>query len=451
MGKFLNSFSTRHLLVTSLALNVSLLLMVFFKTGADGLDGVSLLKQVVTLAAIGGLLSELHAFHRTQKTTTSASSSTVTIANLGKDRVIDLDHGDPTMYERYWQQVGDKSSILIPGWRSVSYLSDPGNVCWFLEPEFAKQVTRLHKIVRNAETEGRHIVVGTGSTQLVQALLYALSPQDAKEPINVVSAAPYYSCYPDITDCLKSGLYKWAGDARSFNKDGPYIEIVNTPNNPDGTSGQAVVNRSRGTLIYDLAYYWPQYTPIASPADHDIMLFTVSKCTGHAGMRIGWALVKDLEIAKKMIKYIEITTIGVSKDSQLRAAKVLTVVSDSVEHPKKKEESFFDFGYSKMSERWKLLKAAVEQSGLFTLPELSPEFCKFSGKLFGTQPAFAWLKCNGPVEDCEALLRENKILARSGKHFGASRQFVRISMLDREENIGLFIERLSKIRIEKPM
>lgn len=62
-----------------------------------------------------------------------------------------------------------------------------------MEPEFAKQIVRLHNVVGNAVTEGRHIVVGTGSSQLYLAALYALSPQDSLNPINVVSAAPYYS------------------------------------------------------------------------------------------------------------------------------------------------------------------------------------------------------------------------------------------------------------------
>lgn len=89
---------------------------------------------------------------------------------------------------------------------------------------------------------------------------------------------------------LKSGLYKWAGDANAFvsEKDRPYVEVVCSPNNPDGTIREPVVKSGgEGKMIYDLAYYWPNYTPITSAADHDIMLFTVSKCTGHAGSRIG--------------------------------------------------------------------------------------------------------------------------------------------------------------------
>lgn len=99
--------------------------------------------------------------------------------------------------------------------------------------------------------------------------------------------ANHLQSYPSITDCLKSGLYKWAGDAQSFDTDGPYIELVTSPNNPDGFVRRSVVNRSGGILVHDLAYYWPQYTSISFPADHDLMLFTISKSTGHAGMRIG--------------------------------------------------------------------------------------------------------------------------------------------------------------------
>ena len=93
--------------------------------------------------------------------------------------------------------------------------------------------------------------------------------------------------YPEETEFLRSGLYKWAGDAYSFDKDGPYIEVVTSPNNPDGAIREAVVNREGGKLIHDLAYYWPQYTPITGRADYNVMLFTFSKATGHAGSRIG--------------------------------------------------------------------------------------------------------------------------------------------------------------------
>ncbi|TXG73796.1 hypothetical protein EZV62_002375 [Acer yangbiense] len=121
--------------------------------------------------------------------------------------------------------------------------------------------------------------------------MYALSAHDASEPISVVFAAPYYfvslSFHYLTVSTLKFELFKWGGDAHSFKKDGMYLEIITSPNNPDGFIRQSVVNRSEGKLIHDLACYWPQYASISFHADYDIMLFTASKHTGHAGMRIG--------------------------------------------------------------------------------------------------------------------------------------------------------------------
>ncbi|KAJ4712388.1 Tryptophan aminotransferase-related protein [Melia azedarach] len=434
-------------------LNVSLIWRIIYDSERELLDaGFSVQQQrrsVMAGCGLQGKESVSKKTHMSLSSSASSSSSLTATTNIesqdGGERVINLDHGDPTMYEKYWHKVGDKTTIVIPGWQSLSYFSDVSNLCWFLEPEFAKEVVRLHKVVGNAITENRHIVVGTGSTQLFQAALYALSSQDASEPISVVSAAPFYSSYPSITDCLKSGLYKWAGDAKTFNRDGPYIELVTSPNNPDGFVRQSVVNRSGGILVHDLAYYWPQYTSISYPADHDLMLFTVSKSTGHAGTRIGWALVKDTEVAKKMTKYIELNTIGVSKDSQLRAAKVLKVVANSCEPSGDEDECFFEFSHHQMTMRWNQLRMAVQKSGLFSVPDFPPQFCTFLGRAFGPQPAFAWLKCEQDIEDCESFLKGNKILTRSGKHFGFSPAYVRISMLDRDENFNLFVQRLSNI------
>lgn len=96
--------------------------------------------------------------------------------------------------------------------------------------------------------------------------------------------------YVEETTYVRSGMYKWEGDAWGFDKKGPFIELVTSPNNPDGTIRETVVNRpndDEAKVIHDFAYYWPHYTPITRCQDHDIMLFTFSKITGHAGSRIG--------------------------------------------------------------------------------------------------------------------------------------------------------------------
>lgn len=94
--------------------------------------------------------------------------------------------------------------------------------------------------------------------------------------------------YKDAIGILQSRLFQWGGDAALYDENEPYIEVVTSPNNPDGTLRVPVAkSAAEGKLIHDLAYYWPHYTPITHQADHDVMLFTFSKCTGHAGSRIG--------------------------------------------------------------------------------------------------------------------------------------------------------------------
>lgn len=66
-----------------------------------------------------------------------------------------------------------------------------------------------------------------------------------------------------------------------------FIEFVTSPNNPDGQLKEAVLRGPNAKQIYDLAYYWPHYTAIPSPMDEDLMIFTLSKLTGHAGSRFG--------------------------------------------------------------------------------------------------------------------------------------------------------------------
>ena len=64
------------------------------------------------------------------------------------------------------------------------------------------------------------------------------------------------------------------------------IEFVTSPNNPDALLRQPVVGGS--SAIVDHAYFWPHYTHIPAPADEDVMLFTVSKLSGHASSRFGY-------------------------------------------------------------------------------------------------------------------------------------------------------------------
>ncbi|GER37028.1 tryptophan aminotransferase related 2 [Striga asiatica] len=364
--------------------------------------------------------------------------------------LINLDHGDPTMYESYWKEIGQNLSLEIPGFESLSYFSNPKKLCWFLEPKLEDQIKKVHEKVGNAITENRHIIVGTGSSQLILAALFALSTSvNEPNPVSVICRAPYYSSYPEMSDFLKSKLFEWWGDADLFDKDKnePYIEMVTSPNNPDGTIRQPIVNGPKGMLVHDLAYYWPQYTAITSSADHDVMLFTVSKCTGHAGSRIGWAVVRDENVARKMVKFIEINTIGVSKEAQLRAANILEMISLSCTQPNTRIPNFFKHSRHLMAQRWTKLREAINNNSLFHVAKFPKQYCNFSGEFVETYPAFAWIKCKDGV-DCEKVFKGHKILTRSGVRFGCEAEYVRVSMLSRDDEFELFVKRLPTIHVE---
>ena len=98
--------------------------------------------------------------------------------------------------------------------------------------------------------------------------------------------------------------------------------------------------------------------------------------------------MKDRDVAKKMTKFIELNTIGVSKDSQLRAAKVLRAVSDAYELSGAGEEHrrLFDYGRRKMAERWSMLREAAAASGIFSLPDETSGYCNFTEDMASTNP-----------------------------------------------------------------
>ncbi|MCD7460614.1 hypothetical protein HAX54_043954 [Datura stramonium] len=106
---------------------------------------------------------------------------------------INLDHGDPTMYESYWRKMGNRCDITFSGYDSLSYFANGKSLCWFLESKLEDEIKRLHNVIGNAVKDDHNIVVGTGSSQLMHAALYALSPTDQPEPISIVSAAHFYA------------------------------------------------------------------------------------------------------------------------------------------------------------------------------------------------------------------------------------------------------------------
>ena len=56
-------------------------------------------------------------------------------------------------------------------------------------------------------------------------------------------------------------------------------------------------------------------------------VFSLSKLTGHAGSRFGWALVRNATVARAMEGFLAGSTLGVSTDSQLRLLSVIRTLN----------------------------------------------------------------------------------------------------------------------------
>lgn len=97
--------------------------------------------------------------------------------------------------------------------------------------------------------------------------------------------------YRTQTQMFDGREYRWSGttaqwaNASLSSADG-FIEFVTSPNNPDTRLCKPVLGGSAAAIV-DHAYYWPHFTHIPAPSDEDVMMFTMSKLSGHAGSRFG--------------------------------------------------------------------------------------------------------------------------------------------------------------------
>jgi L-tryptophan--pyruvate aminotransferase len=132
-----------------------------------------------------------------------------------------------------------------------------------------------------------------------------------------------------------------------------------------------------------------------------------------------WAIVKELAIAQKMAQFIELNTIGVSQDAQVRATGLIRAImkgynsnsqlikslgpldaapaADHLVQPAAvaaakdsghdEERQFFHFGKAMMEARWKGVRAALAGNQSVTVQHPSaPAHCTFMGTTSTTNP-----------------------------------------------------------------
>ncbi|KAI9200916.1 hypothetical protein LWI28_015051 [Acer negundo] len=358
---------------------------------------------------------------------------------------VNADGGDPLFLEPFWMQNAASSALVVAGWHRMSYSYKDSS---FISQELETHIRKIHAIVGNAVTHKRFIVFGAGSTQLLNAAVHALTLDNSSSQARVVASIPFYPLYEKQTVYFQSADFKFEGDISVWKNSSDtsmnLVEFVTAPNNPDGQMNKAVLKGQNTKTIHDHAYYWPHYTPITAPADGNLMIFTTSKLTGHAGSRFGWAVVKDESVYQKMYDYMSVNTVGVSRDTQLRALKLLKVVLES------RGREIFEFGHKTMRNRWEKLSNTISLSNRFTLQQIPPQYCTFFHKVRASSPAFAWVKCEREEDiNCYEVLKAAKIIGRAGRIFQGQDQYVRLSLLRSQDDFDMLIHRLSKLVSEE--
>lgn len=90
--------------------------------------------------------------------------------------------------------------------------------------------------------------------------------------------------------------------------------------------------------------------------------------------------MKDEGVYQRMSEYIFLAEMGVSRETQVRALKLMkTIVQGN-------GTELFEFGFQRMRDRWEKLSQTISSSKRFTLQEMPTLFCNFFEKVRGPSP-----------------------------------------------------------------
>ncbi|RZC92368.1 hypothetical protein C5167_003975 [Papaver somniferum] len=314
-------------------------------------------------------------------------------SQFSADCPANADSGDPLFLEPFWIKHAETSAVMVSGWHRMSYKFGYENGT-FISKKLERHIQKLHAMVGNANGTGKFMV------------------------------------YKSQTEFYNSKNFEWEGDTAVWkNKSLPlsvnFIEFVTSPNNPDGKLKDPVLLQGPSVkTINDHAYYWPHYTAIPAHANEDLMIFTLSKLTGHGSSRFG---------------------MGVSRDAQLRALELLKVLLGD-------GKEFFEFGHRTTRSRWESLNKVISESKRFSLQKLIldiPRISKISPLLLQVRLElyYAWIKCEKEEdENCyEVLLRNGGIIGRSGSFFRAENRYVRLSLIKSQDDFDWLLERMKAL------
>jgi len=342
--------------------------------------------------------------------------------------------GSPRLFQEvFWaNNTNDNDTTDTPPWyrcpyavcQSCQFVSGSTNVIG-IQKAMQEAITGIHKVVGNVNIEGKTIVYAHGATELIMATQWA-HMQLSNGAATAFAQVPYYNGYP-VPGSMGFNL-TWS-KSTSLSENDNIIEMLAYPNNPDGQMRQPFYNYTTGRVVHDMVYYWPHLIPESKGAmlDFDIMFFSMSKLSGHAGTRFGWAVVKDPKLAAMMQKFIDNTSIHISVDASHRAWRVLNYVM-------KNSDNFFSSIKQEFSSRWNVVNEVFGSS------------CRFiQHSRVGT--FYPWVQCTNKedAKDCASVFASVGVKVLPGTLFGATSAFVRMEMVQYRPVFDLMMERLKTL------
>ncbi len=273
--------------------------------------------------------------------------------NLKKDR-LDLAYGNPAFLQEIFA-----NSVALPvpySNKMMPYAIGKQNL-----QSLEDEIIAIHKKQKNCKiTKKSHIVVTVGAVQALQAALYAY--RKIHYPTYLYSPAPYWGRFEEFAAAQNYKMTPWLLQEDDVEKQltavdkqpiGTIVKLLTTPNNPDGK-----LYTKHKAHIRDACYNWPHYTKKVTKLDDPVVIFSLSKLSGHSSTRIGWAVVQDEQITMYMREYVELYSSGVSVEAQHHAAMIL----HSINNPSNEVmESFFKIGRVKLGIRTAILEDLVKK------------------------------------------------------------------------------------------
>jgi aspartate/methionine/tyrosine aminotransferase len=245
------------------------------------------------------------------------------------------------------------------------------------------------------------------------AAYYGFSLLRNNTKLTAFARTPFYEGYPERCSVVFGSCF-WNATVAASSDD--IVEFVTVPNNPDGFFRTPLY--ATDMWLHDLVYYWPHLggsgnslTALKAP----VTLFSMTKFTGHASARFGWAFVHDKRVADAMVDFVDKTILDGSVSSMWRTLVIVEYLLES-----RNADDFFDWTRALLDRRWTELDGILAQSKSFV-----------NHAKRGTE--YAWLDCIGnTTEQAMAAFAQFGVLPNRGTLYGQD-GFVRLNLLLMED------------------